>query len=212
MPAATGQDQAPSFAQFMVDPGSTHSGGGVMRAVVRRRWAWTIVCAVLSAAGSSDNFVTSVWAQAHRSDEPVEFSQPTLTGDWGGLRSDLERKGVTFTLNYTNDFLANVRGGIGRGAIGIGAFQPQLDLDLGKLVGWDGGRFHTHGLITDVAGSAATEAGWANTMRTRAGRHHVRSSSSLQSSSRKSPGAGNTTVATRPAAISRSRSFASRGG
>jgi hypothetical protein len=60
-PAARGRDQAPSFAQFMVDPGSTHSGGGVMRAVVRRRWAWTFVCAVLSAAGSSDNFVTSVW-------------------------------------------------------------------------------------------------------------------------------------------------------
>ena len=119
-----------------------------MRAVVRRRWAWTFVCAVLSAAGSSDNFVTSVWAQAQRSDEPVEFSQPTLTGDWGGLRSDLERKGVTFTLNYTNDFLANVRGGIGRGAIGLGAFQPALDLDLGKLAGWDGGLFHTHALIT----------------------------------------------------------------
>ena len=158
-PTARGQDQAPSFAQFMVDPGSTHSGGGVMRAVVRRRWAWTFVCAVLSAAGSSDNFVTSVWAQAHRSDEPVEFSQPTLTGDWGGLRSDLERKGVTFTLNYTNDFLANVRGGIGRGAIGIGAFQPQLDLDLGKLVGWDGGRFHTHGLITHGSAFSPTYLG-----------------------------------------------------
>lgn len=130
-----------------------------MRAVVRRRWAWTFACAVLSAAGSSDNFVTSVWAQAQRSDEPVEFSQPTLTGDWGGLRSDLERRGVTFTLNYTNDFLANVRGGIGRGAIGIGAFQPQLDLDLGKLVGWDGGRFHTHGLITHGSAFSPTYLG-----------------------------------------------------
>jgi porin len=130
-----------------------------MRAVVRRRWAWTFVCAVLSAAGSSDNFVTSVWAQAQRSDEPVEFSQPTLTGDWGGLRSDLERRGVTFTLNYTYDFLANVRGGIGRGAIGLGAFQPQLDLDLGKLVGWDGGRFHTHGLITHGSAFSPTYLG-----------------------------------------------------
>ena len=27
----------------------------------------------------------------------------------------LERNGVTFTFAYTNDFLANVRGGIGRG-------------------------------------------------------------------------------------------------
>jgi porin len=109
---------------------------------------WTFACAVLSAAGAANDFGTPAWAQAHRADEPVEFSQPTLTGDWGGLRSHLERNGVTFTLNYTNDFLANVRGGIGRGAVGLGVFQPQLDLDLGKLVGWDGGRFHTHGLIT----------------------------------------------------------------
>ena len=34
------------------------------------------------------------------------------------------------------------------GAISLGAFQPALDLDLEKLAGWDGGHFHTHGLIT----------------------------------------------------------------
>jgi carbohydrate-selective porin OprB len=55
---------------------------------------------------------------------------------------------LTITLNYTHDFLANVRGGIGPGAVGTGIFQPQLDLDLKKLVGWEGGKFHTHGLIT----------------------------------------------------------------
>jgi porin len=64
------------------------------------------------------------------------------------VRSNLERKGITFTFNYTNDFLANVRGGIRSGAVGIGVFQPALDLDLEKLVGWEGGKFHTHGLIT----------------------------------------------------------------
>jgi porin len=66
----------------------------------------------------------------------------------GGLRSYLERKGITFTLPYTNDFLANVRGGIRSGAVGLGIFQPALDLDLQKLLGWEGGKFHTHGLVT----------------------------------------------------------------
>jgi porin len=40
--------------------------------------------------------------------------------------------GVTFTFNYTNDFSANVQGGIGRGAIGLGAFQPALEPRSGQ--------------------------------------------------------------------------------
>jgi hypothetical protein len=45
---------------------------------------------------------------------------------------------LTITLNYTHDFLANVRGGIGPGAVGTGIFQPQLDLDLEKARGMGG--------------------------------------------------------------------------
>src|SRR5229473_5816303 len=123
-------------------------GGGFMRVIVGRRWAWTFAFAAFSLIGSANDFGTPAWAQVQRSGEPTEVSQPALTGDWGGLRPYLDRNGITFTLNYTNDFLANVRGGIGRGAVGLGVFQPQMDLDLNKLAGWEGGRFHTHGLIT----------------------------------------------------------------
>lgn len=77
----------------------------------------------------------------------------------GGLRSYLEGKGLTFTLPYTNDFLANVRGGIGPGAVGIGVFQPQLDVDLQKLVGWEGGKIHAHGLVTHGPFFSATYLG-----------------------------------------------------
>ena len=116
-----------------------------MRASVRRLVAWTMAFAATLFAGCPADIDTSAWAQA-----PTDnlWTRPSLSGDWGGLRSTLERNGVTFTFNYTNDFLANVHGGIGRGAIGLGAFQPALDLDLSKLAGWDGGHFHTHGLIT----------------------------------------------------------------
>jgi porin len=72
-----------------------------------------------------------------------------MTGDWDGLRSYLERQGITVTLNYTSDFLANVSGGIKTGAVGLGAFQPQVDLDLQKLAGWEGGHVHVHGLVTN---------------------------------------------------------------
>lgn len=112
------------------------------------RWVWTFAVAALSLFGSANDFGTPALAQVQRSGEPSEVSQPNLTGDWGGVRSYLERNGITFTLNYTNDFLANVGGGIKPGSVLLGVFQPQLDLDLEKLAGWEGGKFHTHGLIT----------------------------------------------------------------
>src|SRR5215813_15537529 len=118
-----------------------------MDTIAGRRWGWTFAAAALC-FGFLAHSVLPAPAQGHRSEPPPASAPATLTGDWGALRSDLERNGVTITLNYTNDFLANVRGGIGPGAVGIGIFQPQLDLDLQKLIGWDGGKFHTHGLIT----------------------------------------------------------------
>jgi porin len=55
---------------------------------------------------------------------------------------------VILTLTDTTDFLANLSGGIKTGAVGLGAIQPQLDLDLQKLAGWQGDHIHVHGLVT----------------------------------------------------------------
>src|SRR5271163_2405354 len=110
-----------------------------------RRWSRALAVSVLASAA----LATNAWAQAIRSDNPAPAGQSYLTGDWGGLRSNLERQGVTVTLNYTSDLLANVSGGIKTGAVGLGAFQPQLDFDLQKLAGWEGGHVHVHGLVTD---------------------------------------------------------------
>jgi porin len=116
-----------------------------MRAI--GKWAGTLTVAALASAGSIAHSACA-WAQAQRSDEKTEPGQTNLSGDWDGLRPYLERKGLVFTLNYTNDFLSNVRGGIRPGTVGIGVFQPQLDLDLQKLVGLQGGHVHIHGLLT----------------------------------------------------------------
>jgi porin len=99
-------------------------------------------------AGSCSGVTTTARAQAIRSDNPAPAGQSYLTGDWGGTRSFLESRGVTFTFSDTNDLLANVGGGIKTGSVGLGAFQPQLDLDLQNLAGWDGDRVHVHGLVT----------------------------------------------------------------
>ena len=124
-------------------PGAEEMGG-----IAGRRWARTFAAAALLLAGWAADCRSPASAQGQRSEPPSASPPATLTGDWGGLRSYLDRNGVTITLNYTNDFLANVSGGIRPGAVAIGIFQPQLDIDLQKLLGWEGGKFHTHGLIT----------------------------------------------------------------
>ncbi len=106
------------------------------------------MCAALALAGAYNGLATIAFAQSIRSDNPAPAGREYLTGDWDGLRSYLENYGVTFTFSDTNDLLANVSGGIKTGAVGLGAFQPQLDLDLEKLAGWQGDRIHVHGLIT----------------------------------------------------------------
>ncbi|MFY9837336.1 MAG: carbohydrate porin [Xanthobacteraceae bacterium] len=107
-----------------------------------------MACASLAWACLSNCLPTIAWGQAIRSDNPAPAGQSYLTGDWGGLRSYLESHGITFTFSNTTDLLANVNGGIKTGAVGLGAFQPQLDLDLQKLAGLEGDRVHIHGLVT----------------------------------------------------------------
>jgi porin len=119
-----------------------------MRRIGWRRCTWAFAWGSLCLLGAFGGLETKAWAQAQRSDNPTPPGQSYLTGDWGGARSYLERLGVTFTFSYTNDFLANVSGGIKTGSVLIGIFQPQVDLDLQKLMGWEGDRIHIHGLVT----------------------------------------------------------------
>jgi porin len=130
---------------------SSEGGGDVFRP--ERHWSWTrsfftLACGAIALAAASNMLATKAWSQAIHADNPAPAGQTYLTGDWGGLRSYLERNGVTLTLTDTTDFLANVSGGIKTGAVALGAVQPQLDLDLQKLAGWQGGLVHVHGLVT----------------------------------------------------------------
>jgi porin len=121
-----------------------------MRAISGRRWTRRLARCALCAigAGASGELGTTAYAQSVRSDNPAPPGQTYLTGNWGGYRSYLEDNGITITLPYVNDFFANVGGGIRSGQIDLGAFHPQLDVDLAKLAGWEGGHLHIHGLVT----------------------------------------------------------------
>lgn len=100
---------------------------------------------------------------AQDNDDPDGFFvRPSLSGDWGGLRSRLEEQGVIFTLTQTSDVLGNVSGGVKRGIQYDGLFQPQIDMDLGKLMGWSGLSAHAAGYV--VQGKGLTQTNLQNIM------------------------------------------------
>lgn len=59
-------------------------------------------------------------------------------GDPAGYRKWLGERGVVYGLEYTNDVLANVRGGLRTGTIDQGKLQGILTVDFSKLAGWNG--------------------------------------------------------------------------
>ena len=72
--------------------------------------------------------------------------QDYMFGNWGGLRSDLSKRGVDFEFLYAGSMPDNLAGGLKPGAIYQGALMMMLDLDSQKLLGYSGGTFHASGL------------------------------------------------------------------
>jgi porin len=81
-----------------------------------------------------------------RKTEARGLAQSLLTGDWGGSREILSDRGVTLTINYTTEAMANVSGGIRRGTVYNGLLELGMSADLEKLIGWTGGTLHLHTL------------------------------------------------------------------
>jgi porin len=74
------------------------------------------------------------------------LEQDYLFGDWGGLRTDLSRRGVDFEFLYAGSLPSNVDGGIQQDTAYQGALLMLLDLNSEKLLGYDGGQFHVGSL------------------------------------------------------------------
>lgn len=75
---------------------------------------------------------------------PSIWERSTLTGDWGGLRSQLAASGVTFDL-YFSQFLQGAAVGSGPQDFNYGGrLDALINFDTQKLGLWDGGSFNTH--------------------------------------------------------------------
>ncbi|GJD70184.1 Porin B [Methylobacterium gnaphalii] len=65
-------------------------------------------------------------------------------GDPLGIRPVLKEKGIEYSLTYIADFLGNPVGGIRQGAIAEDRLNLRLNLNLQKLVGWEGATIHAN--------------------------------------------------------------------
>jgi len=83
----------------------------------------------------------------------------TITGDWGGARGDLIRKGVIFTSEYSADVAANPIGGVARGFSYTGSLGTDLKLDLEKLMHMNGWEFYVDFVWRRGTNLSATKIG-----------------------------------------------------
>lgn len=61
-----------------------------------------------------------------------------MTGDWSGLRTGLEKSGLTVAASYTGEWFGVVSGGANRRGAVRGLLDMNATLDLGTAVGWEG--------------------------------------------------------------------------
>lgn len=64
-----------------------------------------------------------------------DYASTTLSGDWGGSRTDLWRRGLAFEAAFKADSLRN-RGGMRDGSQTVSHLELKLRADLDKLLGW----------------------------------------------------------------------------
>jgi porin len=84
-------------------------------------------------------FGDTVSSASKSSTDGVFWSVPSLTGNWGGLRSQLEDEGVTPYVVYTSIISGNPSGGIRlAGPKYAQDINFGLTFDMQKLVGWEG--------------------------------------------------------------------------
>lgn len=70
------------------------------------------------------------------------WTRDTLTGDWGGLRTQLSDAGIDWSLTYTGEVFGNISGGLMRGSAYEDLIVFDMDADLEKLAGWKGAKAH----------------------------------------------------------------------
>jgi porin len=105
--------------------------------------ALPLVAVALAMAGPAFAQVAEVPDPTPKSEPANSQQQPkppsTLTGEWGGLRTDIRDAGIDLTAAYVSEFAANIAGGARKDATETGQFAFGATIDTKKLIGLAGG-------------------------------------------------------------------------
>lgn len=82
-------------------------------------------------------------ASAQEGATPPDYAGETLSGDWGGLRSEWYRRGIAWDLALKTD-LVRSRGGIATGATAMANLDTKLRVDANELLGWGDAILYIH--------------------------------------------------------------------
>jgi porin len=86
------------------------------------------------------------------------LERPYLSDDWGGLRGDLDERGLNLEAVYTGDVFANVDGGVRRKAEYLDNLDLTLTCRTQELTGVDAGTIFLYGL-SDQGGNPSSNVG-----------------------------------------------------
>jgi len=82
------------------------------------------------------------------------FDQPTMTGDWGGVRTNLDKLGIVIHGGMISEVTNVAAGGERQGTDYVQSVNVGADFDLAKLVGINGAMIHFQ--VSDNAGRSAS--------------------------------------------------------
>jgi len=77
-------------------------------------------------------------------DAGPDWNATSLTGDWGGTRSNFYSKGVDLEFTHRSDIMSNTSGGIKTGTVWMGHTEARIRLDMEKLADWNATTAYIH--------------------------------------------------------------------
>lgn len=88
---------------------------------------------------------------------PASASDLNLLGDWGGMRTYLEERGISPDVVLTMDFARNTRGGIDQHGTMLGNLDIMFTIDTKQAGLWENGTFSIYFLGNSVTNRPLTE-------------------------------------------------------